>query len=56
MAQLGDGGSKVTLEIYAQVLKRRERTHTGLQAVATDGQLIRRDDKRWALHPSATSP
>lgn len=51
MAQVGHGDSKLTLGIYAQVLKRRERTHIGLQALATDGQLIRRDDKQWGTPP-----
>ncbi|HEX6745094.1 MAG TPA: Crp/Fnr family transcriptional regulator [Solirubrobacteraceae bacterium] len=42
--------------IGALVGSRRPTVTIALQALAAEGLLIRQDDKRWALHPSATSP
>ena len=45
MAQVGHGDSKVTLEIYAQVLKRRDREQIGR---AFDHLLVGRRNRRAA--------
>jgi hypothetical protein len=55
MAQVGHGDSKVTLEIYAQVLKRRDRDRIGraFDLLLVDGESV---EPRAAKAPTRRPP